>query len=187
MIKPTPTSSQRFPNKLHQMLSHADAALAISWNEDGTAFNVLDRLRLEHALCQFKMSSVYRSFQRQLNLYGFRSTARGLAHPFFHRDRPADCQRITRQGGAILRELGSVAKPLYEPDGVLNPVNLIRQLEASLVGQDQQSSTTINTITEEDETTLTNNDEEEVDDQVSPSPLTVFFQIMLGQPREVTL
>jgi len=86
-----------FPAKLHQMLQHSSSLGIVSWNENGDAFVVIDRGdRLSLLLNRFDMSPVFRSFQRQLNMYGFVTTSGSTFHPSFRRDQPGQLNLVIR-------------------------------------------------------------------------------------------
>lgn len=122
-----------FPLKLHQILGEPALHGIISWNEDGDAFSVLDASRLGPVLRQYGMTSVYRSFQRQLNLYGFKNTGRGLVHPMFCRDRPDILNSITRSlAKSHLQKLGADSL-LYQPGAL----DLIQRTVSAMIQGDQ--------------------------------------------------
>jgi hypothetical protein len=91
-----------FPSKLHQLLE--DAARqgnddAISWLPDGKSFKVHDKVKLEKLMPRYFGSSKHRSFQKNLNMWEFRtvlvvprsttSPHRGeCSHPLFVRGKP---------------------------------------------------------------------------------------------------
>lgn len=90
--------------KLHKALS--DAAIEglesiLSWHPDGKGFRVHDTtLFAKHIIPKyFEAQSKYRSFQRQLNLYGFVREIDGkdtgyYRHSMFQRAKPELCQRM---------------------------------------------------------------------------------------------
>ena len=73
-----------FPVKLHLLLTEAEEptnaylASIVSWNDDGTSFKVHDPDKFVKSIAdeRFKQTR-YKSFQRQLNLYGFNRIIRG--------------------------------------------------------------------------------------------------------------
>lgn len=87
-----------FPVKLHMALDFAHAYgwyLVFSWNVEGTSFRVHNPTTFSQVIMPkfFGAQSKYKSFQRQLNLYGFvRSTEphqKGYyAHQYFRRGQP---------------------------------------------------------------------------------------------------
>jgi len=91
-----------FPSKLLSLLTVADPAI-IGWLPHGRAFKIksvrqfTDTTMPDH----FKHTKIT-SFQRQLNLYGFKRLTRGpdtggYYHEFFLRDREKLCGRMRRQ------------------------------------------------------------------------------------------
>jgi len=96
-----------FPWRVQEMLSDSYSqgwSDVVSWLPDGKAFKVhnVPRFVAEILPIYFKQSK-YKSFQRQLNLWGFdRVTTTGAEkgayrHPHFLRDDPSLCDRLTRQ------------------------------------------------------------------------------------------
>ena len=96
-----------FPMKLHQVLQYATVSnmeKIIRWNENGTAFLLLNQDEfMEHIASHFFPNQKrYRSFERLLNLWGFErqiSFARNVscwANPHFRRDRPELCKYMVR-------------------------------------------------------------------------------------------
>ena len=103
-------SSPQFPQKLHRMLDAAtDGGFEdiVRWELDGRAFKVykvqefVDRVLPMY----FNKQSKYKSFQRQLNLYGFQRIGadgpvkKGYRHPNFIRGRLDLCPMVTREAG----------------------------------------------------------------------------------------
>lgn len=90
-----------FPQKLREILSEADTDI-IAWLPRGDAFLVRDVDRfMTKTLPQYFRTAKMTSFQRQLNLYGFRRITKGpdmgaCHHDLFHRDRPDLCLLIKR-------------------------------------------------------------------------------------------
>ncbi|KAG7350474.1 HSF-type DNA-binding protein [Nitzschia inconspicua] len=94
-----------FPEKLHHMLDieTKEHPSAVSWLPHGRAFIVRD----PHEFTDYIMPKYFRqtkltSFQRQLNLYGYRRLTQGpdagaYYHELFLRGRPQLCLRMQRQ------------------------------------------------------------------------------------------
>ncbi len=74
-----------------------------SWVNNGKAFKVHDiPIFVSEILPQFFNQTKYKSFQRQLNLWGFQRIQSGSErgayhHRFFLREEPSLCSRLTRQ------------------------------------------------------------------------------------------
>jgi hypothetical protein len=95
-----------FPWKLHQMLEDAQTyhyEAIVSWLPQGQGFRVhnpdhfVDQVMTRH----FKQTK-YKSFQRQLNMWGFERVnygphRGGYSHEFFVRDQETLCHRMIRQ------------------------------------------------------------------------------------------
>ena len=95
-----------FPVKLYKMLM--DLMLKgkddiASWGPDGASFLVHDTERLvSEALPAYFNQTKYKSFQRQLNFYGFARIMDGplegsYCHPMFRRGQEEMCHRISRK------------------------------------------------------------------------------------------
>jgi len=105
--KKTGGVTQPFPDKLHEMLSHEssdDPARAIvSWLPHGRAFIVRKPKEFTTEIMpKYFRQTKLTSFQRQLNLYGFRRITQGADsgayyHPLFLQGRPSLSQRMVRQ------------------------------------------------------------------------------------------
>jgi hypothetical protein len=114
----------KFPCKLHKLLNDVEEqglTHIISWHPDGRCFRVHEPDEfVEKILPSYFKKSKYRSFQRQLNLYGFhRITALKpfwescYHHPEFSRDDESACRKITRplrrKGGQKIAVAGSIS------------------------------------------------------------------------------
>jgi hypothetical protein len=110
----------RFPYKLHQMLSHPDFRDVVTWLPHGRGFKVLNRKQMENnVLSCFFESANYNSFVRLLNAWQFRrkrtpstgdKTSRNddfgsYYHELFLRTKPhllQDMERLPRYNGKKL-------------------------------------------------------------------------------------
>jgi hypothetical protein len=127
-----------FPEKLLELMGEADASI-IGWLPHGRAF----KIRNVRAFTDTTMPTHFKhtkitSFQRQLNLYGFKRLTRGpdsgaYYHEFFLRERPQLCGRMRRQ-----KIKGTGHKPHHEPDMepnfyTMDPVTPITREESMAV------------------------------------------------------
>lgn len=94
-----------FPSKLHRMLATVEEAGlsgAVSWKSHGRAFQVNHVNQFVHTILpKFFRQTKLTSFQRQLNLYGFRRIIHGTDsgayyHELFLRGKPFLCRAMVR-------------------------------------------------------------------------------------------
>mmetsp|Transcript_17011 Transcript_17011/g.38841 ORF Transcript_17011/g.38841 Transcript_17011/m.38841 type:complete len:259 (-) Transcript_17011:293-1069(-) len=102
---PSEGSTVLFPRKLHQMLRACmrdDREDIVSWLSQGNAFKVHNvPVFVSEILPLFFKQTKYKSFQRQLNLWGFERIQNGpekgaYYHIQFLRDKPNLCCHLTR-------------------------------------------------------------------------------------------
>lgn len=99
--------SKTFPWKLHEMLQLAEKegfGGIVSWLPDGTSFKVYEPiLFVQEVMPKFFHQSKYKSFQRQLNLWGFERITTGLGKGgytrsnHFFRYNPSEICKIKRR------------------------------------------------------------------------------------------
>mmetsp|Transcript_20448 Transcript_20448/g.58130 ORF Transcript_20448/g.58130 Transcript_20448/m.58130 type:complete len:488 (-) Transcript_20448:256-1719(-) len=106
-----PSAANQFPYKLHAMLVKAEQEGledAAGWMADGRSFIVRNRRKfIEHLLPMFFKQTKFKSFQRQLNLWGFETAHGGrhdealggtrIFHPSFVKGRVDLCSQMARE------------------------------------------------------------------------------------------
>lgn len=101
--KKTGGVTQPFPEKLHTMLDNDDDPSTVGWLPHGRAFLVRKPAEFTTQIMpKYFRQTKLTSFQRQLNLYGFRRLTQGVDsgayyHELFLRGRPQLCLRMQRQ------------------------------------------------------------------------------------------
>ena len=99
----TNRSVEIFPTKLMDLLLQADACDCITWLPHGRSFRVLDSdLFMKKFSPQTFRATLYRSFERQLNIWGFKRFTCGVDfnsyyHPMFLRGKPNLAMNMTRK------------------------------------------------------------------------------------------
>lgn len=100
------TTAAAFPAKVYALLQDAaDQGFEdiLSWQSTGKSFYIHNGMAFESAILPhyFAGASKFKSFQRQLNCYGFRKvpfgpSKGGYSHKYFSRDSPESLSLITR-------------------------------------------------------------------------------------------
>ena len=96
------TAADTFPRKTMEMICGKGARNVVCWLPKGDGFMVRDPERfVSNILPRYFDLTKYTSFQRQLNLYGFRRVTKGpevgaYRHDLFHRDHPDRCLQMKR-------------------------------------------------------------------------------------------
>jgi hypothetical protein len=121
-----------FPWKLHQLLEETDeregCECIISWLPDRKSFKVHDQKAfVDQILPRYFKVTKYKSFQRQLNIYGFeritdKSANRGgYSHAYFVRGKPKLCENMKRQkikgsgkSKALTSSVDQICSPSHE-------------------------------------------------------------------------
>ena len=106
-----------FPYKLYVALEDESSSGAIEWLDHGRAFKILDKDTFERKVLKahFRAKKI-RSFQRQLNLWGFCRVVVGPDigawwHPYLIRNHPENLKHISRVG--IQSQAANKERPHY--------------------------------------------------------------------------
>lgn len=146
-----------FPLKLHTMLddsSRQGLQGIVAWEMDGTAFKVHNTDEfVRQVMPQYFNQTKYKSFQRQLNLYGFTRITKGpdkgcYLHDLFTRDSIDGCKTISRKKSTDENDFFDLdlaptwlpAAMAVEPDPIREGGRQSQQPHQSVQSQTQQQS-----------------------------------------------
>lgn len=107
-----------FPKKLFDLINTTDSDI-VRWEEHGKAFRIVDaEIFAEQVLPKYFRHSKLTSFQRQLNLYGFRRITKGedqgsYYHAKFQRGKPSSVSEIRRLQGKAAPNLSHGSGAAY--------------------------------------------------------------------------
>eukprot|EP00984_Skeletonema_dohrnii_P011056 scaffold4390_cov71-Skeletonema_dohrnii-CCMP3373.AAC.10 len=129
-VKRTDTKEQQitFPHKLYEMLEYAcDSEInsACSWSADGSAFAISNRnVMMEELVPMFFRQTKFRSFTRQLNLWGFVRTGTTWRHTcdLFHREKKHLLKQMRRI--AVKSRGSSTATMTCDPPVDFSPTHM---------------------------------------------------------------
>lgn len=113
--------SKTFPERLHELLTERNVQDIICWMPHGRCFKVKNSKDFEKVVMPVYFTHTkITSFQRQLNLYGFKRITKGpdrgsYYHELFLRGMPKLCTRMRRQ-----KVKGTGIKPLPDPENEPN-------------------------------------------------------------------
>jgi hypothetical protein len=123
----------RFPSRLHQLLESTEKANKshiVLWLPGGKSFMVHDKAAFANkALPLFFGTSKYRSFQRNLNLWGFHTVPKGpekgrCSHPRFQKEFPDLCYSMERAKMKVTAAMSaSIASATTENEGLHGSIN----------------------------------------------------------------
>ena len=101
----------RFPELLWTILGEEQHPSLISWRNDGRTFVIHDQSQFEAIVMPlYFQTTEWRSFQKQLNIYGFRKVNRQRRvyyHQYFMKDEPISMALIKREKVYPRRKRGS--------------------------------------------------------------------------------
>jgi hypothetical protein len=127
---PVSSNGERsFPRTLFKMLETAESTNfndIVAWQQDGKSFKVFQPKEFAATIMhQYFNQSRYKSFQRQLNIYGFQRIhygphKGGYSHPCLNKSKPELCRRISRlpekQKAARKRSKKSITRNFSFPE-----------------------------------------------------------------------
>ena len=96
------TQKQSFPEKLYEIIENATEQGLAKWEGDGKIFKITEPERFaDELLPHYFRQTKYKSFQRQLNVYGFKRIHHGVhkggyIHSLFQKGYPDLCKSIAR-------------------------------------------------------------------------------------------
>lgn len=118
-LNPIRSMDEPFPLKLHRLLEdveHKAKAEILAWDPDGRSFTIFQpKAFAESIMGQYFRQTKYKSFQRQMNLYGFVREVRGkirgvYSHPQFMRNDRDLCLQIKRSNRPLAKSFGASLK-----------------------------------------------------------------------------
>lgn len=126
----------QFPWKLHAILNDPNISVQdiIGWMPSGKSFRVFSKDAFEKTVMPtYFTTSSYGSFQRSLNLWGFRVVSKGdhrgeVYHEHFQRGRPELCNRMTRtkkKQEEVLKDGGAHTATGAKQPGTRPPMSLV--------------------------------------------------------------
>jgi hypothetical protein len=113
MTKEASLALRNFPWKLHLLLAQAEErgqSSIISWLPDGRSFIVRDKEKFAcEIMPDFFNTSTFKSFQRNLNLWGFLYLSKGIySHHCFVKGLPNLCNSMSRKVKKRKQEMGVI-------------------------------------------------------------------------------
>ena len=133
--------SHPFPLKLHDMLEYCkdnNMQHVAAWQPDGTSFAVHDpEAFTSEVIHRFFRQSHFKSFQRQLHIYGFKRVRKGVNkggyfHRLFLRGARDMARHMIRQPMDETRKSKSRSKPKTSTGNISNLTPLATMLEPAL-------------------------------------------------------
>jgi len=128
-----------FPCKLYAMLEDAESRgfdNVINWQSGGKSFKVYQpEYFANHVMQDYFAQTKFKSFQRQLNIYGWKKVHHGInkggyVHKFFVRGQPELCNKIARRSNSKDMNNPSDRKDLAISDTIASdPLTLVFQGE----------------------------------------------------------
>lgn len=135
------SSNVQFPWKLHLLLRDADESdfeEAISWLPGGVAFQVHDKKKFaEEIMPKYFSSNKFKSFQRNLNLWGFHTQTKepnrgAIHHPLFLRGQADRChlmKRVKIKKGTVEAQALPLTQTSLMSNVLIEDNNLLTSLE----------------------------------------------------------